>query len=148
VHDLILRQRSQIGGAVLFLVHALLGLEHEMPRAVGIYKSRGALVRVGESDGPFEPAVVVAVIIGGRVGPIGAQKFGQLDHEELVIGMLAAAGIFPTGDEIVDLRGGVHENSATCRRNTVDEELLEGGGLQHLVIGVALIFNWMRPNRP
>ena len=62
-------------------------------------------MRVSKGDGPFKPVVVVAVVIGGRVGPVKAQQFRQLDHEELVISMLAPAGVFPTGDEGVDLRG-------------------------------------------
>ena len=63
----------QIGGAVLFLVHALLCFEHEMPRAIG-----------------------------------------------------------------VDLRGVAHAESGTCYGRAVDQELLEGGGLQRLGAGVAL----------
>lgn len=93
---------GQIGGAFLYQVHTLLGFQHEMPRAIGIDKARGVLVPVGKGDGPLELVMVVAVIIGGRVGAVEAPQFGQLDHEELVIGMFAATGVFPAGDEVFD----------------------------------------------
>ena len=51
--------------------------------------------------------MVVAVIVWGRVKPVAALQFGHLRHEEQVIGMLAAAGVFPSDDEFIDLQGAI-----------------------------------------
>ena len=87
-----------------------------MPATVDVDEAGGAFVCVGKCHRSFEPVMVVAVVIGSWVRSVDAQQLGQFDHKELVIGMLASSGIFPPGDELVNLM---------CVRHTISVASLE-----------------------
>ena len=136
---------GQIDCAVLLLVHALLGFEYEMPATVDVDEAGGAFLRVGKCHRPFEPVMVVAVVIGGRVRPVDAQQIGQFDHEELVIGMFAAPGLLPPADELVNLMCVRHTVSVAGLESVFNQKLCEAGEIMALR---SVSGEYMKPIKP
>ena len=83
---------GQIALAILLLVYALLGLQHEMTGAIDVDEASAALVGVVKGNGPFKSIMVVCVIVRCRKRVFQPEQFGQPDHEGLVVGAFAAAG--------------------------------------------------------
>lgn len=52
--------------------------------------------------------------------------------------MLAIIVAFPSGDEFINLRGVLRPKLVTRSGNAVNQELLEGGGLEHAGAGISL----------
>lgn len=93
---------GRIGG-----FHALLGFEDEGAAAVEVYAPGGdGAVGPGTVDAALEDVGILGVVRLGGIGPREVEEVAEFEEEELGIGALGSAGVFPAGDEGLDGGGG------------------------------------------
>ncbi len=102
--QLALRLRHCLGKRRLAVgkVRSLFGFQDEAAALVKIDESAGRTVIVKELDRPLENVVVGSIVRLSGTWLGDAENLGELDQEELIIGALRRARVFPARDELRD----------------------------------------------